>query len=59
MRPEPRDSHPTQAQQAIVAEIEAEQALVAVNHELIRRLEKKIEEAIARIWDSDQDAADA
>lgn len=31
-------------QQAIVAEIEAEQALVASNRELISRLEKKIQD---------------
>jgi type I restriction enzyme M protein len=37
-------------QQAIVAEIEAEQALVAANRELIERFEKKIQVTIARIW---------
>ncbi len=37
-------------QQTIVAEIEAEQALVAANRELIERFEKKIQAAIARVW---------
>ena len=38
-------------QQAIVAEIETEQSLVAANRELIGRLEKKIRAAIARVWE--------
>ncbi|MCE5311593.1 MAG: hypothetical protein LLF86_00410 [Nitrospiraceae bacterium] len=33
-----------------VAEIEAEQALVAANRELIVRMEKKIQATLARIW---------
>jgi type I restriction enzyme M protein len=37
-------------QQAIVLEIEAEQALVAANLELIARFEKKIQATLARIW---------
>lgn len=37
-------------QQAIVAEIEAEQALVGGNRDLIARFEKKIDAAIARVW---------
>jgi restriction endonuclease S subunit len=37
-------------QQAIVAEIEAEQALVAANRELITRFEQKIQSTLARIW---------
>ena len=37
-------------QQAIVAEIEAEQALVAANRELITRFEQKIQATLARIW---------
>ena len=37
-------------QRAIVAEIEAEQALVAANHELIRRMEAKVKAAIDRVW---------
>lgn len=41
---------PLDVQQAIVAEIEAEQALVNANRELITRFEAKIETAIARVW---------
>ena len=41
---------PLATQQAIVAEIEAEQALVAANRELITRFEQKIQAALARIW---------
>lgn len=41
---------PLETQQAIVAEIEAEQALVQANHELIERMEKKIEATLARVW---------
>jgi restriction endonuclease S subunit len=41
-------------QQAIVAEIEAEQALVAANRELIARFEKKIQSTLARVWGEDQ-----
>ncbi|MCZ7498674.1 N-6 DNA methylase [Agrobacterium sp. ST15.13.015] len=37
-------------QQAIVADIEAEQALVDGNRDLIARFEKKIDAAIARVW---------
>jgi len=37
-------------QRAIVAEIEAEQALVAANRELITRFEQKIQATLARIW---------
>lgn len=37
-------------QQSIVAEIEAEQALVAANRELITRFEKKIQATLARVW---------
>ena len=37
-------------QQAIVAEIEAEQSLVAANRELIGRFEKKIQSTITHIW---------
>jgi len=33
-----------------VAEIEAEQALVAANRELITRFEQKIQATLARIW---------
>jgi type I restriction enzyme M protein len=44
---------PLATQQAIVAEIEAEQALVAANRELIARFEKKIQAALARVWGED------
>ena len=37
-------------QQAIVAEIEAERALVDANRELITRFEKKIHDTINRVW---------
>jgi type I restriction enzyme M protein len=39
-----------ETQRAIVAEIEAEQALVAANRELIRRMEAKVKAAIDRVW---------
>ncbi|TAG03857.1 MAG: restriction endonuclease subunit M/S [Betaproteobacteria bacterium] len=41
---------PIATQQAIVAEIEAEQALVNGNRELITRFEKKIQTTLARVW---------
>ena len=41
---------PLATQQAIVAEIEAEQTLVAANRELITRFEKKIQATLGRIW---------
>ena len=41
-------------QQAIVAEIEAEQGLVAANRELIGRFEKKIQATLARVWGEDK-----
>jgi len=41
---------PLATQQAIVAEIEAEQALVAANRELIARFEKKIQATLTRVW---------
>lgn len=44
---------PLATQQAIVAEIEAEQALVNANRELIARMEKKIQATLARIWGED------
>ena len=37
-------------QQSIVAEIEAEQALVVANRELITHFEKKIQATLARVW---------
>ncbi|MHA6769778.1 restriction endonuclease subunit S [Sphingobium ummariense] len=50
---------PVQIQQAIVAEIKAEQALVAANRELIARFEKKIDATIARVWGGAEEAAAA
>ena len=38
-------------QQQIVAEIEAERALVNANRELIERFEKKIQATVGRVWD--------
>ncbi|MGB9667186.1 MAG: restriction endonuclease subunit S, partial [Candidatus Cryosericum sp.] len=48
---------PLATQQAIVAEIEAEQALVAANRELITRFEKKIQATLARVWGEDKSAS--
>ena len=48
---------PLATQQTIVAEIEAEQALVAASRELIARFEKKIQATLARIWGEDEPAA--
>ncbi len=45
---------PLATQQAIVAEIEAEQALVAANRELIARFEQKIQATLARVWGEDE-----
>jgi len=42
---------PLSVQQAIVAELEAEQALVTANRKLVERMEGKIEAAIARVWE--------
>jgi type I restriction enzyme M protein len=47
---------PLATQQAIVAEIENEQALVAANRELITRFEKKIQATLARIWGEEEPA---
>ena len=41
---------PLKTQQAIVAEIEAERALVDANRELITRFEKKIHDTLTRVW---------
>jgi type I restriction enzyme M protein len=41
---------PLPIQRAIVAEIEAEQRLVAANRELVERFEKKIQDTLARVW---------
>jgi restriction endonuclease S subunit len=38
-----------ETQRAIIAEIETEQALVASNRELIRRMEAKVKAAIDRV----------
>lgn len=48
---------PLATQQAIVAEIEAEQALVAANRELITRFEQKIQATLARVWGEEQSTA--
>jgi len=48
---------PLATQQAIVAEIEAEQTLVAANRELIVSFEKKIQDTLARIWGEDLELA--
>ena len=45
-----RVHNPFDMQQAIVAEIEAEQQLVAANRELIACFEKKIQATLARVW---------
>jgi len=47
---------PLATQQAIVAEIEAEQALVNAIRELIARFEKKIQATLSRVW-GEEDAA--
>ena len=49
---------PLATQQAIVAEIESEQALVAANRELIARFEKKIQATLARVWGEDVPVAE-
>lgn len=48
---------PFGAQRAIVAEIEAEQALVNANRELISRMTKKIQATLARVWGEDKPTA--
>ena len=48
---------PLTTQQAIVAEIEAEQALVAANRELLTRFERKIQATLARIWGEEEPTA--
>jgi type I restriction enzyme M protein len=50
---------PIATQKAIVAGIEAEQALVAANRELIARFEKKIQATLARVWGEEAPAAEA
>ena len=49
---------PLATQQAIVAEIEAEQALVTANRELIKRMEQKIQTTLARIWGEEVETAE-
>jgi type I restriction enzyme M protein len=46
---------PLATQQANVAEIEAEQTLVAANRELITRFENKIHATFARVWGEEGD----
>ena len=48
---------PIAVQKQIVAEIEAEQALVAANRQLIARFEQKIQAALARVWGEEADLA--
>jgi type I restriction enzyme M protein len=48
---------PLATQQAIVVEIESEQALVAANRELVGRFEKKIQATLARVWGEEELAA--
>jgi restriction endonuclease S subunit len=45
---------PIATQQAIVDEIETEQALVAGNRELVARFEKKIQITLSRVWGEDK-----
>ncbi|MFZ5901660.1 MAG: N-6 DNA methylase [Bacillota bacterium] len=45
---------PLATQRAIVAEIEAEQALVNANRELIARMEKKIQATLSRVWGEEE-----
>lgn len=47
---------PIEVQQQIIDEIEAEQALINANRELIERMEKKIQVTLARIWGEDEPA---
>ena len=47
---------PLATQQQIVADIEAERALIAANRAQIARLEKKIQATIARVWGKDEPA---
>jgi type I restriction enzyme M protein len=42
-----------ETQEAVVSEIEAEQALVDANRELVERFEAKIQATIGRVWGSD------
>ena len=42
---------PISVQRAIVAEIKAEEALVSANRELVKRMEQRIQDTIARVWE--------
>lgn len=48
---------PLATQVSIVTEIEAEQALVSANRELITRFEKKIQATLARVWGEEPTSA--
>ena len=48
---------PLATQEAIVAEIESEQELVNANVGLVKRMEKKIQAAIGRVWGQGEPAA--
>jgi len=48
------DRTPLEIQQQIVAQFEAEQALVAANHELIECFEKKIQATLSCVWGDDE-----
>jgi restriction endonuclease S subunit len=50
---------PLDTQRAIIAEIEAEQALVTANRDLIARMEKKIQATLARVWGEDAEPTPA
>jgi type I restriction enzyme M protein len=45
---------PLATQQALVAELEAEQSFVAANQELITRFERKIQATLSRVWGEDE-----
>ena len=45
---------PLNIQKEIIAEIKAEQSLVAANHQLIQRMETKIQSTLARLWQTPQ-----
>ena len=45
---------PLETQHQIVTGIEAEQALVKANNELVKRMERKISAAISRVWGSNE-----
>ena len=48
---------PIHFQQEIIADIQAEQALVASNRKLVARFEQKIENVVARVWSEDERSA--